>query len=119
MGGVGNFQLHEGVCFAFELYCLIRFACGTREEHIAVAHVLEHYGAIVVGMYALFHVFLLFFIWVAGNNSVQWSFFLYVQMSVRRAFQLSQPDALCASLAGVRTEMRVQNYNIFFVNKFF
>lgn len=46
-------------------------------------------------------------------------FFLYVQMSVRRAFQLSQPDALCASLAGVRTEMRVQNYNIFFVNKFF
>ena len=91
MGGVGDFQLYEGVCFAFELYCLIRFACGTREEHIAVAHVLEHYGAIVVGMYALFHVFLLFFLLVAGNNSVQWSFFFMCKCLFAEHFSLVSP----------------------------
>jgi len=70
-------------------------------------------------MYALFHVFLLFFILVAGNNSVQWSFFLYVQMSVRQAFQFSQPDALCASLAGVRTEIECKITIFFLSTNFF
>ena len=57
--GVTDFELVEGISFAFELdgvVCLCRRAA---EEHIAVAHVLEHYGAIVFGMKSFFH-FVLF-----------------------------------------------------------
>ena len=51
-----DFELHQGISFAFELDGFRRFAGGAREEHIAVGHIFEDYGAIVFGMKILFHV---------------------------------------------------------------
>ena len=53
----GDFQLHNGVGLAFELHGVCCLGGGAAEEHIAIAHVLEHHGAIVVGMNTLLHFF--------------------------------------------------------------
>ena len=58
----GDFQLHEGISFALELDGFTGLASGTAQEHIAVAHVLEHYGAIVFGMKILFHFLIVFIV---------------------------------------------------------
>ena len=51
----GNFKLHYGVGLAFKFYGVVGLASGTREEHVAVAHVFENYGTIVLGMDSFFH----------------------------------------------------------------
>ena len=53
--GVTDFQLDQGISFAFKLNCVVALSGRAAQEHIAVAHVLEHYGTIVVGMNTLFH----------------------------------------------------------------
>jgi hypothetical protein len=58
--GVTDFQLDQGIGLALKLDCLGALCCRAAQEHIAVAHVLEHYGAIVVWMDSFFH-FLVFF----------------------------------------------------------
>ena len=50
-----DFKLHYGVGFAFKFYGVVGLASGTREEHVAVAHVFENYGTIVLGMDSFFH----------------------------------------------------------------
>jgi hypothetical protein len=54
----GNFQFHYGVFFSLKLHCLRGFAGALREEHVAVAHVLEHYRAIILRMNVFFHFFI-------------------------------------------------------------
>jgi len=49
------FEFYHGIGFAFKLHGVCRLARGTREEHIAVAHILEHNWAIIVGMNTFFH----------------------------------------------------------------
>ena len=53
----GDLELHYGVFLAFEFHGLRGLGGGTAQEHVAIAHVLEHDGAIVVGMDTLFHCF--------------------------------------------------------------
>ena len=53
--GVRNFDFYHRVSFAFEFYGVICLCGRTREEHIAVGHVLEHDGAIVFWMNTFFH----------------------------------------------------------------
>ena len=48
----------NGIGFAFKLNGVVGFASGARKEHVAVAHVFEHNGAIVFGMNAFFHIFI-------------------------------------------------------------
>ena len=51
----GDFELHYGISLAFELHGVVRLGGGAAQEHVAITHVLEHDGAIVVGMNTLFH----------------------------------------------------------------
>ena len=51
----GDLELHQRIGLAFEFHGVVRLCCGAAQEHIAIAHVLEHHGAIVVGMNTLFH----------------------------------------------------------------
>jgi hypothetical protein len=53
--GVTDFQLNHGISLAFEFNCVRALSSRAAQEHIAVAHVLEHYGAIVFGMDSFFH----------------------------------------------------------------
>ena len=53
--GAGDFEFDDGIGFAFELHGVIGLGGGAAQEHVAVAHVLEHNGTIVVGMNTLFH----------------------------------------------------------------
>ena len=53
--GAGDFDFYHWVSFAFELYGVIRLCSRLRKEHIAVGHILEYDGAIVVWMNTFFH----------------------------------------------------------------
>lgn len=53
--GARDFDFNHWVSFAFEFYGVISLCGRTRKEHIAVGHVLEHDGAIVVWMNTFFH----------------------------------------------------------------
>ena len=58
--GVTDFQLVEGIGLAFELNSFSSLGGRTAQEHVAIAHVLEYNGTIILGMKSLFHfVFLL------------------------------------------------------------
>ena len=57
MRGRRDFELHYGIFFTFEDHSVIGLAGGTREEHVAVAHILEDNRAIIFGMDTLFHCF--------------------------------------------------------------
>ena len=46
--GARDFDFNHWVSFAFEFYGVISLCGRTRKEHIAVGHVLEHDGAIVI-----------------------------------------------------------------------
>ena len=50
-----DFQLYYGIGFAFELNGVVGLTSGTGEEHIAIAHVLEDNGAVVLGVDSFFH----------------------------------------------------------------
>ena len=52
-----DFELYYGVGLAFKFYGVVGLASGTREEHVAVAHILEDNRAIIFGMDTLFHCF--------------------------------------------------------------
>ena len=52
-----DFELHYGISLAFKFHRVSGLGGRTAQEHVAIAHVLEHYGAIVVGMNTLFHCF--------------------------------------------------------------
>ena len=70
--GAGDFQLDEGISLAFELNGLVGLASGAAEEHIAIAHVLEHDGAIVFGMDVLLHVFILYCYYFLVSPGQRW-----------------------------------------------
>ena len=53
--GVRDFYFYQWVSFAFKFHRLVCFASGLRKEHIAVGHILEYDGAIVVGVNTFFH----------------------------------------------------------------
>ena len=53
--GARDFDFYHWVSFAFELYGVIRLCSRLRKEHIAVGHILEYDGAIVVWMNTFFH----------------------------------------------------------------
>ena len=57
----GDFDLYHWVSLALKLYCVISLACRLAEEHVAVGHILEHYGTVVLWMNTFFH--FLFFIY--------------------------------------------------------
>ena len=59
--GVTDFQLDYWISLAFELDCLRSLCSATAEEHVAIAHVLEHNGTIVFGMQSFLH-FSIFFV---------------------------------------------------------
>ena len=67
--GAADLQLYYGISLALEFHCLSGLASGTAQEHVTIAHILEHNGTIVLGMNTLFHIFLLF------------TLFLYVEYS--------------------------------------
>ncbi len=56
----GDFELHDGIGLAFKFHGVSGLGSGTAQEHIAIAHVLEHNRTIVVGMNTLFHCLLFF-----------------------------------------------------------
>ena len=56
--GVTDFQLDYWISLAFELDCLRSLCSATAEEHVAIAHVLEHYRTVVFGMNTFLHCFL-------------------------------------------------------------
>ena len=57
----GDFNFNHWVRLTFEFHGVIALCSGLRKEHIAVGHVTEHDGAIVVGMNSFFHFFLFLF----------------------------------------------------------
>jgi hypothetical protein len=50
-----DFQLNNGVSFAFEFYSVVSLASRTREEHVTVRHILEYYGTIIFRVKTFFH----------------------------------------------------------------
>jgi hypothetical protein len=62
--GVRDFQLNYRISLALELNGIVGLASRAAQEHIAVAHVLEHNSTIVFGMNALFHIFNIFVIYL-------------------------------------------------------
>ena len=56
----GNFNFHYRIGFAFKFYGLARFASRTWKEHVAVAHVFEHYGTIILRMDIFLHCLIIF-----------------------------------------------------------
>ena len=57
VGGVGDFQLDDGVLLAIGIDDgLLRGGAALREDHVLVRHVFEDNEAIVFGMDAFFHV---------------------------------------------------------------
>lgn len=51
----GDFQLHYGILLTLEDYGVSGLASGAAQEHVAVAHVLEHNRAIILWMKSFFH----------------------------------------------------------------
>ena len=52
---VGDFQLNERIGLTFELDGLVGLAGRAAEEHVTVAHVLEHNGTVILWMKSFFH----------------------------------------------------------------
>ena len=50
-----DFNFNHWVRLTFEFHGVVALCSGLRKEHIAVGHVTEHDGAIVVGMNSFFH----------------------------------------------------------------
>ena len=56
MRGVGNLQLYYGIFLTLELNGLITLTSRAAQEHVAVAHILEHNGTIILWMKSFFHI---------------------------------------------------------------
>ena len=59
--GVRDFQLYYGVFLTFEHNGVVCLAGRTAQEHVAIAHVLEHNGTIILGMKSFFISFIIYY----------------------------------------------------------
>lgn len=53
--GAGDFEFYHGIGLAFKLNGVVGLAGGAGKEHIAITHVLEDNGTVVLGVNAFFH----------------------------------------------------------------
>ena len=51
----GDFQLDYGILLTFKLYGFCCLAGRATQEHVAIAHVLEYYWTVILGMKSFFH----------------------------------------------------------------
>ena len=62
--GATDFQLYYGVSLALEFHGFGGFTSRAAQEHVAVAHVLEDNGTVVLGMNTFLHIFLFYFVFM-------------------------------------------------------